>query len=393
MIFVTVFIFYLFVQSETKLTYGLLHEQLPAEDLKEARDFGAALRQKFLEATINSTIEERLELYDEYFSYCNDLGQGRAKEVFQKVASAKMNKDIKLLLTLGMTPFAARFINLDLKTLDEGMKKLCEKYELQLQCQLGFGESRAQILLRIEELKNTDGNLRVLLQRQCPHPNIGNSIYHCFSRNVEDWASPCFKEMLAYNYTRFSTSRRIARIHKKAVDKVANLTKEKDHVQAIFVPALKEIAEIEGERCEALRSVMNCVKPLIENKCGSEASEFIEDSVLVGYVRNQRQPVLASQFFGFGVETKSYDAKEKNAANRQRRVSLPNFNKYRSKHGAPTFSTMSIEDALKREKRSGKRAVKEAKRDIKRAGRNIENAIRPPWYRRAWNRIRDVFRR
>lgn len=142
----------------------------------------------------------------------------------------------------------------------EGLRQLCEKYEMQLQCQYGFGESRlvfgstntimlflifrnfrTAIYWRLDDLKNTDGNLRILLDRQCPEPEIDNTVYHCFSAGVEEYTKPCFEvikcfpesknenfqEMLAYNYTRYSAGRRIARTHIRATKEVAELTANK----------------------------------------------------------------------------------------------------------------------------------------------------------------------
>ncbi|CAB01689.2 Group-specific protein [Caenorhabditis elegans] len=35
----------------------------------------------------------------------------------------------------------------------------------------------------------------------------------------------------------------------------------------------------------------------------------------------------------------------------------------------------------------------DVKRDVKRVATDIKHTIRPPWYRRAWNRVRRIFKR
>ncbi|CAI2356611.1 unnamed protein product [Caenorhabditis sp. 36 PRJEB53466] len=301
---------------ESRITQSIVYDRLPPELLSEARKFGAKAYKNFLYATENATSIERMNVYEDYFMECNTLGHERAQKVFQSTYNTKLTKDMKLLLTLGFNSFAARFVSMEADNFKEGLQQLCEKYEMQLQCQYGFGESRTAIYWRLDDLKNTDGNLRILLDRQCPEPEIDNTVYHCFSSDVEEYTKPCFEQMLAYNYTRYSAGRRIARLHIKATKEVAELTANKDlendndqflsmkeHVQSVFGKALRQIAEIEGEKCEALEKVLKCVMPRVEEKCGSEAVDIMQSSILVGYLSIQRREPLASQFKGFGVES------------------------------------------------------------------------------------------
>uniref|UniRef100_A0A8R1DIG7 Uncharacterized protein n=1 Tax=Caenorhabditis japonica TaxID=281687 RepID=A0A8R1DIG7_CAEJA len=307
---------FLIKACEARITQSIVYDRLPKEFLDEARKFGATAYKNFLSATENATSRERMNVYEDYFMECNTLGHERAQSVFQLVYNTKLTRDMKLLLTLGFNSFAARFVSMNLDVFKEGLRQLCEKYEMQLQCQYGFGESRTAIYWRIDDLKNTDGNLRILLDRQCPEPDIDNTVFHCFSSNVEEYARPCFEQMLAYNYTRYSAGRRIATAHIRASKEVADLTANKDlendddqflsmkeHVQSVFGKALKNIAEIEGEKCEALEKVLQCVMPRVEEKCGREAVDIMQSSILVGYLSIQRRENLASQFKGFGIES------------------------------------------------------------------------------------------
>ncbi|CAI5455512.1 unnamed protein product [Caenorhabditis angaria] len=300
---------------EAKVSPYIIYEKLPIEKLQQARQYGARAYKDFLRATENATSRERMNVYEDYFMQCNNLGHESAVSMFDHVYNTKLTKDMKLLLTLGFNSFAARFASMNPTVFEQGLVQLCEKYEMQLQCQLGFGESRTSIYWRIEDLKNTDGNLRILLDRQCPQPDADNSIYPCFSTNVDQYTKPCYQEMLAYNYTRYSAGRRIARIHIRASKQIADLTKNKDlendddqfltmkeHVQTVFGRALGSIAEIEGEKCDALDRVLNCVLPKVEAKCGVDAVEVMKSSILVGYLSTQRREPLASQFVGFAVD-------------------------------------------------------------------------------------------
>lgn len=306
--------FFVFLSVDSKILPCLIYNKLSPETLLEAKSYGAEAYKEFLDATANKSQALRGEMYDDYFVFCNDLGQDRAKDVFQAISHVKVDKDIKLLLTLGMSSFVAKFISLPGQALEDGIRQLCEKYELQLQCQLGFGESRTAIFWRIDELKNTDGNLRILLERQCPNQDADNSVYNCLSQNVDEWSRPCYSEMLAYNYTRYSAGRRIARLHINATREVAKMTNDKDlqdddeflsvkeKVEIIFQRKLKEIADIEGEKCDALGKALNCVLPHLEERCGSEAAYILKTSVLIGYLSNQRREPLDSQFKGFNVD-------------------------------------------------------------------------------------------
>uniref|UniRef100_A0A1I7WP85 Transposase n=1 Tax=Heterorhabditis bacteriophora TaxID=37862 RepID=A0A1I7WP85_HETBA len=97
--------------------------------------------------------------------------------------------------------------------------------------------------------------------------------------------------MLAYNYTRYSAGRRIARLHLKVISDVEALTKHrrintedeifpfKFEVQSKFVRELKKIAEVE------------------------EAAIMMRTSVLVGYLSRERREQLSNHFRGFDVES------------------------------------------------------------------------------------------
>ncbi|CAB3410333.1 unnamed protein product [Caenorhabditis bovis] len=302
--------------SNAKLTSSIVYKHLPLEAVIQAQTYGASAYKQFLLDTENATMRERMMAYDDYFEECNNLGQERAADVYRIVSQIKPTKDIKLLLTLGFHSFPARFITLDEDRFRQGLRELCEKYEMQLQCQLGFGDSRTSIYWRIDELKNSDGNLRILLDRHCPDIDADLVDYQCFARHVEEYTKPCFADMLNYNYTRYSGGRRIARIHIRATKQVAELTKNKDleedddqfltlkeHIQSSFERALREIAAIEGEKCEALDKVLQCVLPRAEEKCGRDAAEIMKTSILVGYLGRQRREPLNSQFKGFNVES------------------------------------------------------------------------------------------
>ncbi|KAJ1359303.1 hypothetical protein KIN20_017996 [Parelaphostrongylus tenuis] len=67
-------------------------------------------------------------------------------------------------------------------------------------------------------------------------------------------------------------------------------------------------------------------------------------------------------------------------------------------HFTHCLSTMAIDEnrfvrIFRKEKRNAEKAARGAKRDVKRTMHNVENAFRPPWYQRAWDRIKRPFAR
>ena len=109
---------------------------------------------------------------------------------------------------MGMRQFVARFLTLPKPQFIHGIKELCTKFELQLQCQNGFGDSRfrqlkknyhsprADIQRRVEQMIKNNGNLKILLEEQCKHENFDPTPYYCISDDPSIWSKPCFKAVV-----------------------------------------------------------------------------------------------------------------------------------------------------------------------------------------------------
>uniref|UniRef100_A0A1I7WP82 Secreted protein n=1 Tax=Heterorhabditis bacteriophora TaxID=37862 RepID=A0A1I7WP82_HETBA len=105
----------------------LVYNNLSAELVFQAREFGQAGKKTgyFLEC----------QLYLTYFIIqINYLESSKLLDL--------NILDFQLLLTMGLQPFVSKFFTMPLTDINSGIQQLCTRFEMQLQCQLGFGESR-----------------------------------------------------------------------------------------------------------------------------------------------------------------------------------------------------------------------------------------------------------
>ncbi|TMS36209.1 hypothetical protein L596_003434 [Steinernema carpocapsae] len=165
-------------------------ENLSPPLLKLARLYGNEAHKDYVQDTENRTELQRQTLYTDYFERCNDLGWDYAKNVTMMVAKKSNSTRYRTLMKMGVRAFLSRFLTLPVEQINSGIDQLCTKSEMQLQCQFGFGESRSQILLRIEHLKEFDGSMRLLLDKEC-NAKRKELHYECIGGEVEEWAKDC----------------------------------------------------------------------------------------------------------------------------------------------------------------------------------------------------------
>ena len=55
---------------------------------------------------------------------------------------------------------------------------------------------RTQILLRIQNLKHLDGNMNLLLEKDCKNHTRKEVNYPCIGHKAADWAAPCIKVLI-----------------------------------------------------------------------------------------------------------------------------------------------------------------------------------------------------
>ncbi|PAV75482.1 hypothetical protein WR25_16234 isoform B [Diploscapter pachys] len=289
----------IFIFTNAGVLEHFVYKDLPLDKLKEAREFGKKAYLAFRNATDKiDDVDIRNEMYEDFILNCTELGKDVAHHIIDKIKTIPLTKNSRLLLSMGMQPFVAKFLSMNQSDMSDGIDRMCKKYESQLQCQLGFGESRPAIYKRIEDMKNTNGNLKLLIEKDCNSGSNKYEAYRCIGEDAQIWSQDCKESMTAYNESRFRIGKKVAKLHIEAVEHVLNITSNvdldkedqlmssKEYVQAIFRPALREIAELEGEKCSILEKVLKCVRPSLRKHCGAETEEVFNVSVLVGYVRN-----------------------------------------------------------------------------------------------------------
>ncbi|KAE9554879.1 hypothetical protein FO519_001907 [Halicephalobus sp. NKZ332] len=266
---------------------------------------------EYLEASENMTQPERQQVFQDYFEKCNALGWEFAQNVTEMIWLYGNNNDALMLARMGIQPFVAKFLTLNESSINHGIDELCSKTEVQFQCQLGFGESRAQILLRIDNLKSFDGNMNLLLEKDCKNNTRKEVNYPCIGHKAVDWAASCTKKIEEYNSTRITLNDQIYSIHIKAAENATlvvknisahdskQLVSNEVIIENILRKALKQITELEN-------AMLKCVLPELEHHCGKSASDSFKTSVTVGYLRNERSEALHLHFEQLDIDPDSH---------------------------------------------------------------------------------------
>jgi hypothetical protein len=188
-----IILFFLFELGECKKKPYFVYNGLGKDLIIAARGYGAEVYEEYINATEKLNPDGREEAYPDFFEKCNDLGWEFAENVTQLVKNQSDNTNVKLLRKIGMDAFLAKFLTLSDEKIKEGIKQLCMKTELQFQCQFGFGESRAQIQERIENLKKYDGDMRLLLEKDCNENSRKTVNYPCMGHATEKWTAGCIE--------------------------------------------------------------------------------------------------------------------------------------------------------------------------------------------------------
>uniref|UniRef100_A0AC34QKB2 Major facilitator superfamily (MFS) profile domain-containing protein n=1 Tax=Panagrolaimus sp. JU765 TaxID=591449 RepID=A0AC34QKB2_9BILA len=273
-----------------------------------AQSYGSELFNEFLMATENMTQTERQRVFPDYFEKCNVLGWEFAQNVTEMIRLYGKYDDAVTLARIGLPPFVAKFLTLNETIMESGLEQLCAKSEVQFQCQFGFGESRAQILQRIQNLKKFDGNMYLLLEKDCKKETRKQVNYPCLGHNVSSWASSCTTKIDEYNSTRTTLNEQIYNIHINAAAHATRAAKNanpedsknfiptKIIIENILRKALKQITEIESQKCRSLDAMLKCLLPTAKANCGSVAADALKTAISVGYLRRERSLALTLSF-------------------------------------------------------------------------------------------------
>jgi hypothetical protein len=300
--------------TECKRKSYFVYNELGKELILAARGYGATVYEEYINATENLDPDGREAAYPDFFEKCNDLGWEFAENVTNLIKNTKDTTNVKTLKKIGLDNFLAKFLTLENAKIKEGIKQLCMKTELQFQCQFGFGESRSQIQLRIENLKKYDGDMRLLLEKDCNENSRETLNYPCIGHATDKWTAPCIKIIDDYNLTRSENNDKIYKIYTDAIDhaeKIVNSTDPDDSkqfiptkiiVQNILKKALNQILELESEKCRKLSSMISCISPEMKKICRPGAADAMKISLLVGYLRNERGIALQTHFEQFDID-------------------------------------------------------------------------------------------
>uniref|UniRef100_A0A914XYV6 Secreted protein n=1 Tax=Panagrolaimus superbus TaxID=310955 RepID=A0A914XYV6_9BILA len=175
----------------------------------------------------------------------------------------------------------------------------------------------SQIQLRIENLKKYDGDMKLLLEKDCNDRSQQTINYPCLGHATDKWAAPCLKIIDDYNETRAEINDKIYTIYTGAInhaEKIVNGSDPDDAkqflptkiiVQNILKKALNQILELESEKCRRLSAVLSCISPQMKKICRPGAADAMKTSLLVGYLRNERGISLQTHFEQFDIDPDS----------------------------------------------------------------------------------------
>uniref|UniRef100_A0A7E4VU39 Secreted protein n=1 Tax=Panagrellus redivivus TaxID=6233 RepID=A0A7E4VU39_PANRE len=293
---------------EAKRKPYFIYQYAPNQYIRAARYYGRSAYADYLVKSENMTMEERQNTISDFLELCNDLGWEYVKNVTEVVNHSFNKNETEILMKIGLDDFLARFLTLDDELVQSNVEQICLKTEMQLQCQLGFGESRTAILYRLQKLKKYDGNMQLLLEKDCNNKTRKAVNYPCMGHHVMEWTKDCMKEIDEYNKTRIELNQQIIDLHLKTIQHTDQIIKNSNiSDEKLFIPTkivvenllkkvLHEITGLESKKCRALGEMTKCILPHLTETCGPNASEALRVSLLVGYLNRERSEALNQAF-------------------------------------------------------------------------------------------------
>ncbi|KAI6234453.1 hypothetical protein M3Y99_00796500 [Aphelenchoides fujianensis] len=206
----------------------------PADLVAHAQAVGRAERRKF-NATLAAgehTADERMHLYATHLLRCSDLDDTAelSNQLDDTVGDAapflpdeSTRRAQEILQGVGFDKVTTRLFTMPAEKIKTTIGKACLKNELHFQCAFGFVGDREKILEHMAEMKRTDGNVRVMFEREKNDEEEQLDIprlYSCIGDAAGELRAGCSAAMSVYNKTRETVNSRTQAIYRATLREI-----------------------------------------------------------------------------------------------------------------------------------------------------------------------------
>ncbi|TKR59390.1 hypothetical protein L596_029068 [Steinernema carpocapsae] len=290
----------------------------------QGRQVGENERLNYLESLQHAQSEdEKMELYVKHLSKCSNIGQDVSQWLDASIGSqaekprenTHESHSQKVLKMIGLDDVSINFFTQkNTRKMREIIQAACLKNEIQFQCALGFLQDREKILNDIENMKNNDGNVKLMFENECARPEFAPNVYSCIADKVDQWSGQCSKIIDVYNQTRVAVNTQMLQTYVDTLSEIENrlaqipeenaalMRKEIQDSQMIMGGIISQMVNLEAFKCRHFSQMSRCINSALTEVCGSESAHAVEISLKVGYLRRERGDDLHEQFFDSEIE-------------------------------------------------------------------------------------------
>uniref|UniRef100_A0A7E4VC86 DUF725 domain-containing protein n=1 Tax=Panagrellus redivivus TaxID=6233 RepID=A0A7E4VC86_PANRE len=256
------------------------------------------------------TEEESAELYTHHLGVCSTVASEESMALWLHLGDggeSASSRQPDIFDAMGVDSVSARLMRLPTAMQSEMIHQACLKHELQFQCAYGFLQDYDRIAENIEAMSAVDGNMKMMFETECKHPEESPSIYACLGENAAKWEQECGVAITAYNETRSEVNTKMGTIYfeiaasiKSAVEKATSRAELETVVAdgtAVMTQTLSTLARLEGYKCRSYYQMERCLFKAVSNTCGADALSAISTILRVGYLRRERGDDLHNEFY------------------------------------------------------------------------------------------------
>jgi len=295
--------------SLASATNVFIYPDAPEDLVVEAKQVGEYERRSFRKALAaikeNDDPDKILELYAKHLTACSNVGSKLTERLERSIGEKAPpldgddSKAQQILTTIGFDQVSARLFTLSEEEIKSTLQVACLKHELQFQCADGFLNDPEKIRNNIEEMKKTDGNVKIMLEQECPRTSTVTNIprvYSCVGAATDEIHAGCSSAMDVFNKTRSRVNSQIRAIYRQGIDSLGE-----DSELTQLGTTMNEIRRLEAFRCRIFNGLEKCALGVIEDMCGGEAVPIVQTIIRVGQLSRERGPMLHEHFVETGL--------------------------------------------------------------------------------------------
>uniref|UniRef100_A0A1I7SA90 Secreted protein n=1 Tax=Bursaphelenchus xylophilus TaxID=6326 RepID=A0A1I7SA90_BURXY len=275
-----------------------------ASQIRRAYSIGAEARHNLSkEIDVERDESAKMELFAHHFMSCSTVGNELQEyidsllDIQSQGHSPKESLKKKILQAAGFDAISSNLFIMNYKDIEKTINTACLKNELQLQCAYGFMNDYDKIQEHITELKKTDGNLKVMFEKECKNPQLSPKLYSCIGKHVHFVKNQCALPFLKYNQTRRAVNNKIeviSQVSHRTLNKI--LTRyERTADEDLLIEAnnqlrgaLREVSFLEDQKCVQFLELSACFEVQMANYCGQDTLNVLDTVLRVGYLRRER---------------------------------------------------------------------------------------------------------